>query len=131
MGKLAKNVFLRKVRLSGVNLGHYQVFHHFIEAFPNFEALQQIDLSDCSFSTPQLEKVAQLLCEFPSVENLNLSYNVLTRGDHSSKLKENCENFVKHIITLIQTNVLLIHINLAGMNLGEYTYRIMHACYYS
>ena len=47
------------------------------------------------------------------------------------KYKEYCDKFVKDIVSFIEGNMLLIHINMSGMNLGDYTLPIAEACYYS
>ena len=73
------------------------------------------------------------------MENLNLSYNVLIPSHvmmkKSSKdepsYQEYCEKFIKDMVSFIEGNLLLIHINMSGMNLGDYTLHIAEACYFS
>ena len=64
-----------------------------------------------------------------SIENLNISHNYITR--HSRDEVKSSERIAEYICNFISFNLVLMHLNLSGMNLQHLSMKIAGKAFFS
>jgi len=80
MQNLKTTEVLKKLRISDTDLRHPRVFEALESSLTALLRLQCLDLSCTNLSMSQLAKLGAILSENMSIENLNLSYNIISRA---------------------------------------------------